>query len=650
MVHFLPKIWKGTPARCYNETSLKLEKNAPVITQQERLRALERQIQRLQQRIERLDQRSNHYGWIRVGIFFAGLFLSICATFFVSWWLGVLVLLIFVLIFGVYAYYQQQIDRSLTRHRVWLHIKETEVARIQLDWNSIPDAYTPEQQTEHPFEIDLDITGKHSLHRLMNTAVSNEGTRRLRNWLLTTKADLAVLQTRRALVQELLPMSAFRTRLTMKAKLAAKQVSNQWEGQRLLLWLEQKKKSPNLLPLILLSHLLTLTLLLLLLLNLFGLIPQYWILVLLGAVLFLTLNKEKRGDFFDDAYYLRDAFTQLNAVFTYLETYRYGKSQRLRQLCSPYFTNTAARPSLLLKQLQHIVNGATLERNGLIWLLVNLLYPWDLYLTLRFQRCRDQVAMHLPNWLETWFELEALSSLATFAYLHPAYILPEIHGEVDTNHAVPFHARALGHPLLPEESKVVNDFSMRQVGEMVIITGSNMAGKSTFLRTVGINLCLAYAGAHVNASAFTTALFRIFTCIKISDSVTEGYSYFYAEVRRLRSLLDELAQPDQRAPVFFLIDEIFRGTNNRERRIGSQAYIQALSGQNCLGLLSTHDLELVKLADVLPEVENYHFKEEVVDGQMTFDYILHPGPCPTTNALKIMQIEGLPITAGNEEC
>jgi DNA mismatch repair ATPase MutS len=130
--------------------------------------------------------------------------------------------------------------------------------------------------------------------------------------------------------------------------------------------------------------------------------------------------------------------------------------------------------------------------------------------------------------------------------------------------------------------------------------------------------------------------------------VTEGYSYFYAEVRRLRALLNELEQPDEPMPVFFLIDEIFRGTNNRERRIGSEAYIQALSGKNSLGLLSTHDLELVKLADVLPGVENYHFKEEVIDGQMTFDYILRAGPCPTTNALKIMQMEGLPIRPVSE--
>lgn len=620
-----------------------------MITQQERLQAIERQRQRLLQRIDRLDQRSNNYGWIRVGIFFAGLLISLGTAFLVSWWLGVICFVVIGLIFSIMAYYQQQVDHSLTRHKVWLHIKEAEMARMRLDWNSIPDAYTQEQQIEHPFETDLDITGKHSLHRLINTAVSTEGTQRLREWLLTTNPNLEVIRTRQALIQELAPMSIFRTRLTMKAMLAARNVANQLEGKRLLRWLSEQKRPTNLFLFIILSHILTILLLVLLIFNLFGPISEYWIIVLIGEVLFLMLSKEKRGNLFEDAYYLRDAFSQLNAVFSYLETYRYGSNQHLSQLCQPYFTNPNERPSLLLKKIQRVASGATLEKNGLVWLLVNLLFPWDFYLVLRFHRYREQVAAHLPAWLETWFELEAINSLASFAYLHPGYTQPEVYASVDGVHTEPVCALELGHPLLPEDDKVVNNFAMQRIGEIVIITGSNMAGKSTFLRTLGVNLCLTYAGAPVNATVFETALFRIFTCIKISDSVTEGYSYFYAEVRRLRALLDELANPNKTTPVFFLIDEIFRGTNNRERRIGSEAYIQALSGQNCIGLLSTHDLELVKLAQMLPQVENYHFKEEVIDGQMVFDYILRHGPCPTTNALKIMQMEGLPVATAREE-
>ena len=153
-----------------------------------------------------------------------------------------------------------------------------------------------------------------------------------------------------------------------------------------------------------------------------------------------------------------------------------------------------------------------------------------------------------------------------------------------------------------------------------------MAGKSTFLRTVGVNLCLAYAGAPVNAERLRISLFRIFTCIKVSDSVQDGLSYFYAEVKRLKLLLSA-AETEDDLPVMFLIDEIFRGTNNRERHLGSHAFIRALSRQrNALGLIATHDLELTSLAEEIPGIANFHFREEVGDGKMVFDYQLRPGP------------------------
>jgi len=168
------------------------------------------------------------------------------------------------------------------------------------------------------------------------------------------------------------------------------------------------------------------------------------------------------------------------------------------------------------------------------------------------------------------------------------------------------------------------------------------AGKSTFLKTVGINLALAFAGGPVDAQGLETALFRLHTCIRISDSVVDGISYFYAEVRCLKSLLAAL-QAQDRHPLFYFIDEIFRGTNNRERLIGSRAYIRALASREGIGLISTHDLELVQLAGEIPNLKNYHFRDDVSDGRMVFDYTVNPGPSPTTNALRIMRMEGLPI-------
>jgi DNA mismatch repair ATPase MutS len=275
----------------------------------------------------------------------------------------------------------------------------------------------------------------------------------------------------------------------------------------------------------------------------------------------------------------------------------------------------------------------------LIALVLNTLMPWGLFFSYVLDQLRAALARRAPVWLDTWYELEALSALANFAYLNPDCTFPQLH----TSPAEPgFAAHGIAHPLLATADKVRNDFTFAQLGSIVILTGSNMAGKSTFLKALGVNLALAYAGGVVDAHQLDTILFRLFTCIKVSDSVTNGVSYFYAEVQRLKALLTVLETPHP-LPLFFAIDEIFRGTNNRERLLGSRAYIHALINQRGVGLIATHDLELVKLADTLPAIRNYHFRDDIVAGRMVFDYLLRPGPSPTTNALKIMHSAGLPI-------
>lgn len=616
-----------------------------MITKQERLNALENQIGRLQRRVASLNRRSERYSWIRLAIFLAGALLSVVTFLLIGWLWGIILGAVTLIVFAIVAHYHRKIDRSITRHKILLEIKAAQVARIKLDWSGIPAVSSRASLADHPFAIDLDITGERSLHQLIDTAISYEGSQRVCEWLLNTLPDLQTIRSRQALIQELVPLSRFRNKLTLKSILAAKNVAEQWEGKRLLSWLDaHAAASPRALRLTLwIATLLSTLTIILLLLNIFALLgPQFWIISLLLSIGWFYVKRGERGDLFEDAYFLRDAFAQLSMVLEYLETYPYGKHEHLKKLCEPFISNREHRPSTLLHHLSRIASAATLEKNQLLWLIVNVLLPWDIYVALRLNHYKSLIAGLLPGWLDTWFELEALNSLANFAYLNPEYTLAEVLPNTDQTNSCLFRAHGLGHPLIPQEQKVINDFAMSERGEVVIITGSNMSGKSTFLRTLGINLSLAYAGGPVNASAFQISLFKLYTCIKVSDSVTGGYSYFYAEVRRLKGLLTELERSSD-FPLFFLIDEIFKGTNNREREIGSRAYIQALVGQNCMGAISTHDLELVKLGDTLPHIKNYHFREDVVDGRMVFDYILRPGPSPTTNALKIMQMEGLPI-------
>jgi hypothetical protein len=520
---------------------------------------------------------------------------------------------------------------------------------MTLDWQAIPPATTGRADQNHPFARDLDLTGEYSIHRLLDTAVSREGSDRLRTWLLDQQPDLTTIQTRQARVRVLTSLTYFRDKLTLSGTLASTGAAGWWHGDRLLAWLAQDNQPQRLRPLLLGAALLAVTNIILVVLNSLGQLPNYWIVTTVLYVALLLFTWREVAGLFENALTLQNGLRRIEAVFRHLEAFPLSRYESLRTLCAP-FIEPKGRPSASLKRIGRLVIGIGLTQNPFIGTVLNLILPWNLFFAHRLRRYKADLAGDLPGWLDIWFELEALSSLATFAYLNPDYHFPEIEPPTATQNgrgSPIFEAEGLGHPLIPAGQKVRNDFSFEHLGEMGIITGSNMAGKSSFLRTMGVNLRLAFVGGPVDAVAWRSTLFRLFTSLAVSDSVTDGISFFYAEVKRLKALLNALEQADGLA-LLFLIDEIFRGTNNRERFIGSRSYLRALIGRRGVGLVATHDLELVRLADEFPQIRNYHFRETVEEGRMIFDYQLQSGPCPTTNALKIMQMEGLPVEDTNE--
>ena len=598
-----------------------------------RLRALQRQIARLERHEAALSARSDRFSRLRLLIFSAGAVLAFLAFSQISDAAGYGALVLTFIVFNVAAYYHRHVKAAIIDHGRWRAIKAAHRARVLLDWDALPPAAPIDAPPGHPFATDLDILGDHSLHRLVDTAVSREGGERLAGWLLATAPDPAASIRRAALVRELVPLTTFRDKLTLRARAAGG--DRRIHGDRLRAWITREAPGAVRAADVMIAAALALVNAVLFILFLQDALPALWIgsFVLYFGFTFIKLGSA--GDVFMQGLDLRDAVLGLSAVFGYLERDRYGRHAGLRTVAAP-FLDPANRPTAQFNRLNLILSASSLRYNIIAWGLVNAVVPWDLFFAYRLAASRRALARHLPAWLDAWFELEALSSLANFAYLNPDYSFPALEGEAQINGA------GLGHPLIPFEQKVRNDFALAGRGSIVLITGSNMSGKSTFLRTLGVNLALAYAGSAVDAAHFSAAPLRLFTCIKVSDSVTDGFSYFYAEVRRLRALLEALDQADT-APVFFLIDEIFKGTNNRERLIGSRSYIRALAGHDGLGAVSTHDLELVRLADALPSLRNQHFREEVQDGRMAFDYQLREGPSPTTNALKIMALEGLPV-------
>ncbi|MEM7034709.1 MAG: hypothetical protein AAF629_34535 [Chloroflexota bacterium] len=616
-------------------------------TSQNRTRVIQNQIHRLEARLGMLYRRSSRLSQVRLGVFVIGAILVVASYWFSnSWVLGLISLAVWLTAFGALVFSHQQLETTILKHQIWVQMKAAQIARFNLDWAAIPPASGGRATAEHPFARDLDLTGERSLHRLLDTAVSLEGSERLQEWLFETDPTFEQVQRRQTLVKALVPLHLFRHKLRLYGLLANTGYGSWQQGDRLREWLTIDEGQQALRLILILSASLVPVNLILFVLNIIGVLPRYWIFSLAIYLGLAILRWQDVVNVFSNGLILQNSLQRLEGVFRHIEQFPLKRYPPLHDLCQP-FLQPENRPSTQLKQISRLVVAVGLTQNPAIAVLFNLLVPWNLYFSYRLNAAKATIAQSLPVWLEVWFDLEAASSLAEFAYLNPDYAFPTVAASTDQDKRIFFQAKTLGHPLLPREEKVCNDFEITKRGQVSIVTGSNMAGKSSFLRTLGINLRLAYAGGPVNATHFQTIVFRLFSSLNVSDSVTDGISYFYAEVRRLKALLVAL-EDNHDYPLFFLIDEIFRGTNNRERYLGSQAFIRSLVDQNGSGLIATHDLELVKLADDLDAITNYHFRDSVEGGRMTFDYKLHPGPCPTTNALKIMQIEGLPFPNNQE--
>ena len=550
-------------------------------------------------------------------------------------------LLAFVALFFIVAAYHNRLESRLHRLRLWKQIKLVHLARLQLDWSQIPPrpSSAPEQ---HPYAKDLDLVGPHSLLHLLDTTVSSHGQARLVSWLLEQPPELDRWLMRRRLVQELIPRSLFRDRLGLEAQLIGEQEIN---GRRLEAVLQHAVGFPHLTTVLAIQALLATVTIGLGLSALIDWLPNYWMWSF-AAYALLYFWTDQGEELLEHAVGVHFELEKLGAVLGFVERHARPRHTALADLWAPLLI-PGVNPPQLVRQAARTLHAISVKAHPLIHLIVNAFCPWDLWFTYRLQQIQAQVASHLPTWLDRVAEVEAASALATFAALHPSYHWPDpITADPRRNGAqAMLSAKNLAHPLIPETHRVPNDLTLDTLGTVLLVTGSNMSGKSTFLRTLGINLCLAQAGAPVCADLFEWTWIRLTTCIRVDDSLEAGLSFFYAEVKRLKSLLDATTDRS-RAPVVFLIDEIFKGTNNRERLIGSRAFITALAQGNGFGLVTTHDLELTDLDKTVPGLRNAHFQETVAAGALQFDYKLRPGPCPTTNALRIMELEGLPVPKG----
>jgi DNA mismatch repair ATPase MutS len=291
------------------------------------------------------------------------------------------------------------------------------------------------------------------------------------------------------------------------------------------------------------------------------------------------------------------------------------------------------RPSQVVRRARRLVDLFDSRRNQFFAALA-VVTLWDVHFALAIQAWRARHGASVGAWIAAVGHLEALASLAEYAWERPADVVPDLaEGEPR------FEAEGLGHPLMPEATCVRNDVALGGATRVLIVSGSNMSGKSTLLRAVGLNTVLALAGAPVRARRRRLTRLSVGATLRIRDSLQEGTSRFYAELVRLRDLV-RIAEGA--VPLLFLLDEILHGTNSHDRRLGAAAVVSGLVERGGIGLVTTHDLALSEVADdPAVRAENVHFEDELKDGQMTFDYRVRPGVVRTSNALALMRTLGL---------
>ena len=522
----------------------------------------------------------------------------------------------------------------------WVDVNRAALARANHDFAALGDLGEGLSPNGHMYAGDLDLFGRASLFQRLSVAHTRFGRERLAEILLEP-ASLEQARLRQHAVRKL----ASDLELCQGFEAHALGVAGQKPGQGgrvrnavnpapLLAWAES---TPSLVndALSRFGAIVFPPLTLAALIGYFGFGTPGWpaLVGLVVQALLLVRAARETGIAFGAVSATEGAFLRYGALLEILEGLRHD-DPLLNEL-KARLESGSGMPSRAMHQFKRIVGWFDLRHNGLLHPIVNLILLWDIHCTLALERWQLRAGKQLRVWFEVigWFE--ALSSLAAFARDEPEAVYPEL----DEGPAK-FEAEALGHPLIAPGRRVPNDVSLAAPGTALLVTGSNMSGKSTLLRAMGLATVLALAGAPVPARRLRVSRLVPATSIRVADSLEAGVSHFYAEIGKLKRVVDAA----QVSPVLFLLDEVLHGTNSRERQIGARWVLARLLELGSLGAVSTHDQELCRLPDTLmSSVRLVHLRESVQDGSMTFDYKVYPGPVSSGNALRLMRNVGLDV-------
>lgn len=571
----------------------------------------------------RLRNKYNRFSIVRLVAFFGGIALLIL-LYQQAWWIGMLATVVLLLGFYRFMIWHLGVKREEEHQRALAQVNEQEAAVMDHDFHFFADG-VEYVDPQHPYAVDLDIFGPFSFFQYTNRTNTAIGARALAG-ALQAAAPAEVLVGRQRAIAALVPDLEWRQHFQAHG---IRTEDTLGYIERLHAWIQQE-------PFVLPKRWLRILLSVLPVLTIAGVAVtlyqgQFWgsILCVLPAGLLLRQFVMQVNRVHEQTSQAEKTLSFYARLIEHIEKQNFH-TEYLQQQQAAF----GGQASTAIRRLSYIISQLNVRYN-VFSIFLNLLGLWDLQWVYRLERWKRDQRESLPAWFEALAEFEVLNSLATTAYNNPDWCFPEFEAGASVS------AEALGHPLLNRAKRVSNDVELPTRAHIKLLTGSNMAGKSTFLRTVGLNIVLAMTGAPVCARKMRLPRLRVYTSMRTQDALHESTSSFYAELKRLKVIIEAVESRDD---VFFLLDEILKGTNSKDRHTGSEALIRQFIRQAGAGIIATHDLELGKLESQYEgEMENWCMEVQIEKGELFFDYKLRRGLSQSFNATLLMQQMGIRI-------
>ena len=510
------------------------------------------------------------------------------------------------------------------------------VARYRRSWAELPVVLRGAADAGHPYAGDLDLLGVPSVSQLFGPVYTLHGQRALRSWLLEAAA-IRTIEERQHAVQALRGDIDFREMLAVEAQRIDRASHRRLE--QFMGWVTRSGDQPLPLPIVWLVRALPVVTIALLIADSSGWVERSWWLIPLA--LSAALN----------ALYLRRIYAEFDAAFSrepaplaYAQVFAVAERAPDRTTLLQQIQGKLRAGGLpaapRIKSLERIMMSSDARRSGILALILEVVFLWSFHVLIALQRWRADACEYVPDWFLALGELEALGSMATLAHDHGEWCFPTVDAGTDA-----IVAEAIGHPMLADAVRVANDVSVGPPGSLLLITGSNMSGKSTLLRSLGVNTVLAHAGAPVCACRYRTPHLRLFSSVNVQDSLAQGVSLYMAQLKRLQQIVAAAQATPSDQLTLYLLDEILSGTNSADRTAGVRAVVHFLMQTRSIGVLATHDLALADDPQLQRKATFIHFSDEFDPAArtMSFDYRIRPGPVQTSNALELMRLLGLPV-------